>query len=143
MGIARDRTHRRMLALMQLLLFVFSTSTMLLPCASTSPKSHAAADTHASRTDHSVSHGAAQRGGHDHSDIVSQDVPTPPSHHAPGSPTSPDGCSWVIGCVGMMQFALDDSWRAVEHVPVGLAPVGVTLQRATADRDVESPPPRV
>lgn len=139
MSIARDRTHRRLLALMQLLLFVFSTSTMLLPCAGTNTKVHAATDVNARGIDHSAAHSPA----HGDSSPAPHNAPAPPAHHAPGSPTSTDGCPWVVGCVGMMQFALDDSWRIVEHTPVSLAPVGVTLQRATADRDVESPPPRV
>ena len=112
--------QRRVLALVQLLLFVFSSSTMLLPCA------HASVAVHDAKQ-HDVMHHTAT-------------TPVAPTHHAPGVPDST--CPWVVGCVGMLQFALDATWRSIESAPLTTAPVGVTLGYVTTDRDIESPPPR-
>jgi hypothetical protein len=127
------RGQRRVLALVQMLLFVFSSSTMLLPCAQTA----AAGDATSTATT-----AAHHHGNHQAADAAA--MPTsgehPRSHHAPGAPDSV--CPWVVGCVGMLQFALDASWTSVESAPLATEPVGRMLGYVTTDRDIESPPPR-
>jgi len=149
------RHRRRLFALMQLLLFVFSTSTSLLPCASMEAKAMANASAHtvAPTAD------ATAMGGHDMamrmpmtmpmttliddaSAVSESATPDAPSHHAPGRPMSPTTCPWVVGCVGVMQFAVDMSWHLVERATPPASPVGATLRATFADRDVERRPPR-
>jgi len=137
-----NRRWRRLSAVVQLLLFAFSASTSLLPCANDMVASkaqvetehHASAFSHASHTSH-----AAQL-----PDAPSQDAPEPtsPPHHAPDSHTSSGSCPWVVGCTGVVHFTLESSWRLVETTPVVSAPSGVVLRAVYAERDVESPPPR-
>lgn len=130
--------RRRVLALVQLLLFVFSSSTMLLPCAHASETS---------RTIVSADRGDAMDQQAMHHDAMHHDTrhgatsPAAPAHHAPGVPDT--ACPWVVGCVGMLQFELDATWRSIEFMPLTAAPIGVTLGYVTTDRDIESPPPRV
>ena len=131
---------RRLTALMHLLLFVFSTSTSLLPCAHESTQDRDGVTTGA----HHAS--MATSAGH-HEAVPHAGVPMAPVSDAPASrgsaPTSPDTtCPWVVGCIGMVQFDLDAPWRATESQGPSTAPVGVTLRQVTADRDVDSPPPR-
>lgn len=121
---------RRALALVQLLLFVLSTSSVLLPCA------HDGGGAHGSPTQ-AVSHDVASH------DMASHDMASRESSSGHESaPTSSVTCPWVIGCVGMMQFTLDASWRSVESSVVRATPVGATLRFVTVARDIESPPPR-
>ena len=137
-----NRRWRRFSAVVQLLLFAFSASTSLLPCASdmviatseqataADPASthHAPAPTHASHASHAA---------------TSQDTPkSPSSEHAPPSHTPSGSCPWVVGCSGLAQFTLETSWRLVETTPTVSAPAGVVLRATYAERDVESPPPR-
>lgn len=137
------RVQRRVIALLQLALFVFSTSSSLLPCAFTA-SSPGGAQSHDAQSaslmeshsaSHAVSHAVSHEVSHDHSTQR-------PLHHAPGTPMSSSTCPWVVGCVGMVQFDLDASFRVVESVTVNSAPIGVTLRQMVVDRDVDSPPPR-
>ena len=161
------RHRRRLLALMQLLLFVFSTSTSLLPCASMDAKAMDAkamdAKAMANASAHTVAPtaDATAMDGHDMAMRMTMPMTTPlttptddasavsesatpdaPSHHAPGRPMSPTTCPWVVGCVGVMQFAVDTSWHLVERATPPASPVGATLRATFADRDVERRPPR-
>jgi hypothetical protein len=141
-------THRwrRLSAVVQLMLFAFSASTSLLPCAKdmvtataelvqveqhAAPVSHASHAAHASDgTSHNASHGASQQDATE---------PASPAHHSPDSHTA---CPWVVGCTGMVQFAIESTWHSVETAPVMSAPDGEVLRAVNAERDVESPPPR-
>ena len=78
----------------------------------------------------------------DASAVSESATPDAPSHHAPGRPMSPTTCPWVVGCVGVMQFAVDTSWHLVERATPPASPVGATLRATFADRDVERRPPR-
>ena len=144
MSLPPTRRWRRLSAFVQLALFAFSASTSLLPCATEMSASatgqattaHHAAASPASDTEHAshMSHGA-----------VIQDAPESMSaaHQVPASSPPSNACPWVVGCTGMVQFAFDATWRLLETAPVVSAPIGVTLRAVYAERDVESPPPRV
>ena len=156
------RHRRRLLALMQQLLFVFSTSTSLLPCASMDAKAmDAKAMANASAHTVAPTADATAMDGHDMAMRMTMPMTTPlttptddasavsesatpdaPSHHAPGRPMSPTTCPGVVGCVGVMQFAVDTSWHLVERATPPASPVGATLRATFADRDVERRPPR-
>ena len=141
------RRWRRFSAVVQLILFAFSASTSLLPCANdmgastteqvaiahhvanSSPDSHAL---HASNASHDASSSHASHTTEDAS------PPAAPVHHGATS----SSCPWVVGCTGMAQFEFESSWRVLETTPVVSAPAGVVLRAVTAEREVESPPPR-
>jgi hypothetical protein len=137
------RSRRRIAALVQMLLFVFSTSTMLLPCAH---PGGAVALTHAVHSAAATTVASPMEQHQHHHDVVTANATAPerqtapPSQHAPGN--SDSACPWVVGCVGMLQFTVDVSWRSVEAATPVTSPVGVTLQYVTTDRDIDSPPPR-
>lgn len=133
-----DVTHRRwrpLSAVVQLLLFAFSASTSLLPCAN---------DMVSSATQLVAEHHASAHASHGSHAAPSQSAPEPAhsSQHAPASHTPSGSCPWVVGCTGMVQLALETSWRLLETTPVVSAPMGVVLRAVYAERDVESPPPR-
>ena len=131
------RHRRRFLALIQLVLFAFSASTSLLPCASAMPTTA----TERSTVAHHATSAHSSHDSHDAPKSASTESHAP-SHHTPTSPTSSAGCAWVVGCTGLVQLAFESSWRVIETTPVASVPVGVTLRAVTAERDVESPPPR-
>ncbi|MEQ1690359.1 MAG: hypothetical protein ABMA00_03690 [Gemmatimonas sp.] len=130
---------RQLLAFAQLLLFVFSSSTSLLPCAHGSATNGSIT----SRAHHAPSpttvthqHGAS----HDLSlSVVSSDR-TPVKSSIPPADTD---CPWVVGCAGLVRVDVESPWRTIESPMPDVAPVGLTLRQVAADRDVESPPPRV
>jgi len=121
------------MALVQLLLFVVSTSTVLLPCAHGHDEQRMTAIATHEMTSHDMtSHDMTSHHARSHSQ---------PARH--GAPATPDAsCSWVVGCVGMVQFTLDESWRSVERPALRAAPIGAVLRFVTVDREIESPPPR-
>jgi hypothetical protein len=115
---------RRGAAFAQLLLFVFSLSTSLLPC---SDARAAGVTAHHTSPPAEVHHG-------------SHDVtPAPEESSVPGNETS---CPLMIACGGIVQFADDLEWRSVVSSTPTDAPTGLVLARASADLDVDSPPPR-
>ena len=118
-------SRRRVLAVMQLLLFVLSVSTSARPCmhGGTAHRAHAAV------TAHDMAH-------------MSMPNAPPQTPRAPTESSHTDGCPWVVGCAGIAQLADDIAWRSVEHVLPSASPVGVMLREITTDRDIESPPPR-
>lgn len=127
---------RRGAAFAQLLLFVFSLSTSLMPCS----------DVRAGGT--GASHHLSPDGSGDGSHVMSLDMAhdmapaeTPPSNERPtqGNDMS---CPLMIACGGIVQFADDLEWRSVVSSTPSDAPSGLVLARASADLDVDSPPPR-
>ena len=135
--LVRAFRSRRVTAVVQLLLFAMSTSTMLLPCAHDSdatPAPAASVASHASERTH------AMHGGVEVQTTTSDGRHETPSHH--GSAPAHTACPWVVGCAGMVRVDLDAPWRAAENAMPNATPVGVTLRRVIVDRDVESPPPR-
>jgi hypothetical protein len=123
---------RRGAAFAQLLLFVFSLSTSLLPCS----------DARAGGT--GASHHLSPDGSGDGSHVMSHDMApaeTPPSNERP-APGNDMSCPLMIACSGIVQFADDLEWRSVVSSTPTDAPSGLVLARASADRDVDSPPPR-
>lgn len=133
-----SRVVRRAVAAVQLLLFVVSTSAVLLPCAhsdSTHSATSHAASSHSAATADVASHEAMMH----HEMAPSHDRPQHTAPHAP-SPTAP--CPWVIGCVGMLRIELDATWRTTESLAPTHTPSGVTLAYVTVVKDIESPPPR-
>lgn len=135
-----NRRWRRYSAFVQLLLFAFSASTSLLPCANDmvtgATKQVANAHKPAPSSHEHVSHASH---GSQAAPAADAQAPASPSHHAPASHAA---CPWVVGCTGMVQFAFESSWRLVETTPIVSAPVGDVLRAVTAEREVESPPPR-
>ena len=128
-------THRRwrpFLAVVQLLLFAFSASTSLLPCANdmaTGPSEQLATAHHAAPQSHE-SHATHDASG------------TTAAEHTPANHTASGPCPWVVGCSGVVQFTIESSWRLVETTPAVSSPTGLVLRRVYAEREVESPPPR-
>ena len=131
------------MALVQLLLFVVSTSTALLPCAHGHDEQRMTAIATHEMTSHDMtSHDMTSHDMTSH-DMTSHDARShsQPARH--GAPATPDAsCPWVVGCVGMVQFTLDESWRSVERPALRAAPIGAVLRFVTVDREIESPPPR-
>ncbi|MBL0173219.1 MAG: hypothetical protein IPP90_21555 [Gemmatimonadaceae bacterium] len=124
---------------MQLLLFVFSSSTSLLPCLHGSAPTTTATPLHAGH----ASPPAAQHGASMHvaeGPVLAIDAPA--HHEEPSRSTSDATCPWVVGCVGMVRVDLDAPLRTTEISEPTVTATGVTLRHVTADRDVESPPPR-
>ncbi len=125
--------RRRVLALLHLAVFAFSASTSLLPCENADPRGRMA------------HHDALAAGHESHHEVSSSSTGSSPQSSQQGShQTSHDSlCPLVIGCVGMVQFSLDASWRSHEASIGAETPRGATLGRVYADRSVDSPPPRV
>ena len=142
---------RRAVALVQLMLFAFSASTSLLPCgdtsagrddhrplpAHTSPSVDHAVHQDGTNTSASHMHGHAAQAGAE-ADLAS--LPTTPSDHQRSHDTT---CPWVVGCVGMAQFSLDDELRIAEQPRPSATPAGHIMRRVITHRDIESPPPRI
>lgn len=129
---------RQLLAFVQLLLFVFSSSTSLLPCAHGSATNGSVTSSahHPSPITVTHQHGASHDVSHS---VVSSDR-TPVKSSIPPADTD---CPWVVGCAGVVQVDVESPWRTVESSMPDVSPVGLTLRPVAADRDVESPPPRV
>ncbi len=142
---------RRSAALAQLLLFVFSLSTSLLPCSDaraggTGVSHHVSPDRSGDRSPpmpHDMS--AHQRMSEAPIDVAAShdlapaETPTPNERPAPAGEMS---CPLMIACSGIVQFADDLEWRSVVSSTPTDAPTGLVLARASADLDVDSPPPR-
>lgn len=128
---------RQLAALMQLMLFVFSSSTSMLPCAHRSasggPTTQAVHSHQAPAASHQGPHAVPTHKEPTHKE---------PTHKEPTPPTTDTTCPWVVGCLGLMCIELDAPWRAVESAASDAVPAAVMLQPATSARDVELPPPR-
>ena len=124
------------MALVQLMLFAMSSSTMMLPCAPEAVTAASAAilAPHGSVPMHAAHHDMQVTGQRP---VTGSDAP---SQH--GSTPAHTACPWVVGCVGMVRVDLDAPWNTVENALPSVSPVGTTLRRVIVDRDVESPPPR-
>jgi len=133
--------------MLHLLVFAFSASTALLPCEDAAPGlrdshhvavvSEVASEPVAERAApaHALHHAAST--SHQHGAVDGEPAAPSTSHDAHDV-----ACPLVIGCVGMVQWALDVSLRSRELVVGTSVPTGVTLGRVYADRSVDSPPPR-
>ena len=123
--------RRRLMALVQLVLFVFTVSTPLLPCAhATHPGTPATVSTPASHD--AMAHDAM---AHDAAPATTSHEPPVPASHG-------TTCPWVIGCVGVAQPSLDSALRVAEQITPDAPPAGFVLRAISTDRDVELRPPR-
>lgn len=135
---------RRGAALAQLLLFVFSLSTSLMPCSDVRAAGVTAHHTSPTSASHEVSQHASHELSHVPAQVMSHDLApaeTPPSK-APTAPDNDMSCPLMIGCSGIAQFADGLEWYIVVSSTPTDAPNGLVLARATVDLDVDSPPPR-
>ena len=146
---------RRARALIQWLLFLFTVTTPLLPCAhaqghrpthapASVPSSDETPVVPAASTDVSMPAGHV----HHHGVSSATDAPSAPStSHAPAAPvphhsTDASTCLWVMGCAGAVSMHDIDAWVPVMTVVPTAHPSGDVLQHVAALRDLEVPPPR-
>ncbi len=140
------------------LLLTLSVGGQLLPCVHVGATHSATADERDVRTksarmssasmssasmQHDMSMGMAMQMPMDMSTDISTDVSTlhhgtPASHHPPVAP----GCAQLMACGLVVQAAAMTTGFEQARIVAVAIPVGRHLQYATAEREVESPPPR-
>ncbi len=126
------------------LLLALSVSGQLLPCVHVGSAQRVAAE-HVAQHEQAMdmSMDMAVDGPMDMPMQLTTNMPlhhhgAPSSNHAPAAP----GCAQLMACGLVVQVAaVTSSFDASQVDAIGL-PTGLHLQYATADREVESPPPR-